>query len=85
MVNMQIDRVILLQFVGLVNEQFELVCMRPHVLTFENPQSKNLSIDQLRSINPLKESTTVVLQQEKLVSVKLHNIHTCKILLLTLL
>jgi hypothetical protein len=50
-------------------------------------EKKNLSIDQLGSINLLKESTTVLLWQErkKLVSVKLHNIHTCKILLLTFL
>jgi hypothetical protein len=31
------DRVILLHFGGSVSEQFELVDMRPHVLTFENP------------------------------------------------
>jgi hypothetical protein len=35
------DHVILLQFGGSVNEQFELVGMRPHVLTFENPSSFN--------------------------------------------
>jgi hypothetical protein len=35
------DRVIILQFGGLVNEQFELVVMRPHVLTFENSSSFN--------------------------------------------
>jgi hypothetical protein len=35
------DRVILLEFGWSVNEQFELVGMRPHVLTFENPSSFN--------------------------------------------
>jgi hypothetical protein len=49
-------------------------------------EKNNLWIKNLRAINPLKESTTILLGQEnKLVSVKLHNIHTCEILLLTLL
>jgi hypothetical protein len=41
------DHVILLHFDGLVSEQFELVGMNPHVLTFEN---------RLHSINWLLES-----------------------------
>jgi hypothetical protein len=49
-------------------------------------EKNNLWIERLRSINPLKESTPILLGQEKkLISVKLHNIHICKILLLTLL
>jgi hypothetical protein len=35
------DRVILLHFGGSVNEQFELVGIRFHVLTFEKPSSFN--------------------------------------------
>jgi hypothetical protein len=43
-------------------------------------------MERLGSINLLKESTPILLGQEKkLISVKLHNIHTCEILLLTLL
>jgi hypothetical protein len=49
-------------------------------------EKNNLWIERLGSINPLKEPTPILLGQEKkLVSVKLHNIHICKILLLTLL
>jgi hypothetical protein len=49
-------------------------------------EKKNLWIKRLWSINSLKESTPIVLGQEnKLVSVKLHNIHIYEILLLTLL
>jgi hypothetical protein len=49
-------------------------------------EKKNLWIENLGSINPLKESTPILLGQEnKLVSFKLHNIHTCELLLLTLL
>jgi hypothetical protein len=49
-------------------------------------EKKNLWIKNLGSINPLKESTPILLGQEnKLVNFKLHNIHTCKLLLLTLL
>jgi hypothetical protein len=44
------DRVILLQFGGLVNEQFELVDMRPHVLTFENPPSFNELVARVRAV-----------------------------------
>jgi hypothetical protein len=44
------DLVILLQFSGLVNEQFELVGMRPHVLTFENPSSFNELVARVRAI-----------------------------------
>jgi hypothetical protein len=35
------DHVILLHCGGSVSDQFELVSMRTHVLTFENPQSFN--------------------------------------------
>jgi hypothetical protein len=44
------DRVILLQFGGSVNEQFELVGMRPHVLTFENPSSFNELVARVRAV-----------------------------------
>jgi hypothetical protein len=44
------DRVILLQFGGSVNKQFELVGMRPHVLTFENPPSFNELVDRVRAV-----------------------------------
>jgi hypothetical protein len=44
------DRVILLQFSELVNEQFELVDMRPHVLTFENPPSFNELVARVRTV-----------------------------------
>jgi hypothetical protein len=43
------DCVILLQFGGSVNEQFELVGMRPHVLTFENPPSFNELVARVRA------------------------------------
>jgi hypothetical protein len=43
-------RVILLQFGGSVNEQFELVDMRPHVLMFENPPSFNELIARVRAV-----------------------------------
>jgi hypothetical protein len=39
--NNLMDRVILLHFGGSVSEQFELVGMRSHVLTFEKPSSFN--------------------------------------------
>jgi hypothetical protein len=42
------DRVILLYIVGSVNEQFELVGMRPHVLIFENPPSFNELVARVR-------------------------------------
>jgi hypothetical protein len=44
------DRVIILQFGGSVNEQFELVGMRPHVLTFENPSSFNELVARVRAV-----------------------------------
>jgi hypothetical protein len=44
------DRVILLQFGGSVNEQFELVGMRPHVLMFENPPSFNELVARVRAV-----------------------------------
>jgi hypothetical protein len=44
------DRVILLQFSGSVNEQFELVGMRQHVLTFENPPSFNELVARVRAV-----------------------------------
>jgi hypothetical protein len=52
--------------------------------SFLSYRKKNLWIKNLGFINPLKESTPILLGQEnKLVSVKLHNIHACEILLLT--
>jgi hypothetical protein len=44
------DRVILLQFGGSVNEQFEIVGMRPHVLTFENPPSFNELVARVKGV-----------------------------------
>jgi hypothetical protein len=44
------DRVIFLQFGGSVNKQFELVGMRPHVLTFENPSSFNELVARVRAV-----------------------------------
>jgi hypothetical protein len=44
------DRIILLQFSGSVNEQFELVGMSPHVLTFENPPSFNGLVARVRAV-----------------------------------
>jgi hypothetical protein len=44
------DRVILLQFGGSVNEQFELVGMRLHVPTFENPPSFNGLVARVRAV-----------------------------------
>jgi hypothetical protein len=44
------DRVILLQFGGSVNEQFKLVGMRLHVLTFENPPSFNELVARVRAV-----------------------------------
>jgi hypothetical protein len=44
------DRVILLYFSGSVNEQFELVGIRPHVLTFEKPPSFNYLVATVRTI-----------------------------------
>jgi hypothetical protein len=47
---MQMDYVVLLQFGGSVNEQFELVGMRPYVLTFENPPSFNELVARVRAV-----------------------------------
>jgi hypothetical protein len=44
------DRVILLYFGGLVNEQFELVGMRQHVLTFEKLPSFNDLVARIRAV-----------------------------------
>jgi hypothetical protein len=44
------DHVILLQFGGSVNEQFELVGMRPHMLTFENPPPFNELVARVRVV-----------------------------------
>jgi hypothetical protein len=44
------DRVILLQFDGSANEQFELVGMRLHVVTFENPPSFNELVARVRAV-----------------------------------
>jgi hypothetical protein len=44
------DHVIILHFGGSVNEQFELVGMRPHVLTFENPPSFNDLVTRIRTV-----------------------------------
>jgi hypothetical protein len=44
------DRVILLQFGGSVNEQFELVGMRQHVLIFENLPSFNELVARVRAV-----------------------------------
>jgi hypothetical protein len=44
------DCVILLHFGGPVSEQFELVGMRPHMLTFKKPSSFNGLIARVRAI-----------------------------------
>jgi hypothetical protein len=44
------DRVIFLQFGGSVNEQFDLVGMRPHVLTFKNLSSFNELLARVRAV-----------------------------------
>jgi hypothetical protein len=44
------DRVILLYFSRLVSEQFELVGMRPHVLTFKKPPSFNELVGRVSAI-----------------------------------
>jgi hypothetical protein len=44
------DRVFLLHFGGSVNEQFELIGMRPHMLTFEKSSSFNKLVDRVRTI-----------------------------------
>jgi hypothetical protein len=42
--------VILLHFGGSVNEQFELVGMRPHVLTFEKTPAFNEFVARVRTV-----------------------------------
>jgi hypothetical protein len=44
------DRIILLHFGGSVSEQFELVAMRPHVLTFGKPPSFNELVARVRAV-----------------------------------
>jgi hypothetical protein len=44
------DRVILLYFGGSVSEQFELVGMRPHVLTFGKLHSFNELVARVRAV-----------------------------------
>jgi hypothetical protein len=44
------DRVILLHLGGSVNEQFELVGMRSHVLTFAKPPSFNELLARVRTV-----------------------------------
>jgi hypothetical protein len=44
------NHVILLQFLGSVNEQFELVDMRPRVLTFKNTSSFNELVPRVRAV-----------------------------------
>jgi hypothetical protein len=44
------DHVILLNFGGPVSKQFELVDMRPHVLTFEKSPSFNEMVTRVRAV-----------------------------------
>jgi hypothetical protein len=44
------DRAILLYFGGSVNEQFELVGMRSHMLTFEKPPLFNVLVARVRIV-----------------------------------
>jgi hypothetical protein len=44
------DRVILLHFGGSVNEQFELIGMRPHMLMFEKLPSFNELVARVRAL-----------------------------------
>jgi hypothetical protein len=44
------DHVILLYFGGSVSEQFKLVGMRPHVLTFEKPPSFNELVSRVIAV-----------------------------------
>jgi hypothetical protein len=44
------DRVILLHFSKSVNERFELVDMRSHMLTFEKPHSFNELVARVRAV-----------------------------------
>jgi hypothetical protein len=44
------DHVILLHFSESVSEQFELVDMRPHVITFEKVASFNEMVARVRSV-----------------------------------
>jgi hypothetical protein len=43
-------RMILLHFGGSFSDQFELVGMRPHMLTFEKPHSFNEMVARVRTI-----------------------------------
>jgi hypothetical protein len=49
-VDMLVDRVILLYFGGPVSEQFKLVGMRPHMLTFKKSPSFNELLARVRAI-----------------------------------
>jgi hypothetical protein len=44
------DRIILLHFSGSISEQFELVDMRPHMLTFTKPPSFNELVPRVRAV-----------------------------------
>jgi hypothetical protein len=44
------DRIIILHFCGSISEQFELVGMRPHVLTFRNQPSFNELVARVSTI-----------------------------------
>jgi hypothetical protein len=44
------DHVILLHFGGSLNKQFELVGMRPHVLTFEKLSSFNDLVARVKTV-----------------------------------
>jgi hypothetical protein len=44
------DSVILLYFGGSISEQFEIVGMRPHVLTFGKPPSFNELVARVRAV-----------------------------------
>jgi hypothetical protein len=44
------DRIIIFHFGELVSEQFELVGMRPHMLTFAQPHSFNELVARVRAV-----------------------------------
>jgi hypothetical protein len=52
--NMWMDCIILLQFGGPASEQFQLVGIRPHVLTFEKPPSFNELVARVRAVMNVK-------------------------------
>jgi hypothetical protein len=52
--NMWMDCIILLHFGGLASEQFQLVGIRPHVLTFEKPPSFNELVARVRAVMNVK-------------------------------